>query len=295
MKEIVKQNISKVPKLYYIPLIGDPREFVCGWSAAMVNITLTYPVNKIIFRQMLHGISVKSAFLQIVDEGIVTLYRGMLPPLLQKSVSSSLMFGTYDMFRKHLSDTPLHPIVTNSISAILAGSVEAVLTPFERIQTLLQDSAYQKQFVNMKHAVKVVGMEYGFREFYRGLTPVLFRNGPSNVVFFLLREEFNERIPQSNHFWGVHAFQQFFVGACIGALNSTLFYPFNVVKVHMQSKLGGEYISMKTAFRELYIERGKKISNFYKGVHMNYSRSFVSWGVINLAYERFKIILFSED
>lgn len=30
------------------------REFVCGWGAAFINITVTYPVNKIIFRQVRH-------------------------------------------------------------------------------------------------------------------------------------------------------------------------------------------------------------------------------------------------
>lgn len=28
------------------------REFACGWSAAFVNITITYPINKVIFRQV---------------------------------------------------------------------------------------------------------------------------------------------------------------------------------------------------------------------------------------------------
>lgn len=245
---------------------------------------------------MLHGISVRSAFLQIMDEGVSTLYRGMLPPLLQKSVSSSLMFGTYDMFRKPLLDAKMNPKLSNAIAAILAGSVEAILTPFERVQTLLQDSAYQKQFSNMKHTVRLVGMQYGFKEYYRGLTPILLRNGPSNVVFFILREEFNDHFPPiaSSH-WSLNAFKQFLIGACIGALNSTLFYPLNVIKVHMQSQLGGSFISIWKALLEIHNERGKKLSNFYKGVHMNYTRSFVSWGVINLAYENFKIILFSDE
>lgn len=30
----------------------DAREFACGWYAAFVNICLTYPVHKIIFRQV---------------------------------------------------------------------------------------------------------------------------------------------------------------------------------------------------------------------------------------------------
>lgn len=28
------------------------KEFACGWGAAFINITVTYPVNKLIFRQV---------------------------------------------------------------------------------------------------------------------------------------------------------------------------------------------------------------------------------------------------
>lgn len=30
------------------------KEFACGWSAAFINITITYPINKIIFRQVIY-------------------------------------------------------------------------------------------------------------------------------------------------------------------------------------------------------------------------------------------------
>lgn len=30
----------------------DWREFACGWGAAVANISITYPINKIIFRQV---------------------------------------------------------------------------------------------------------------------------------------------------------------------------------------------------------------------------------------------------
>lgn len=34
------------------PNLNDVREFVCGWGSAVINITVTYPINKIIFRQV---------------------------------------------------------------------------------------------------------------------------------------------------------------------------------------------------------------------------------------------------
>lgn len=59
-------------------------EFACGCGSAFVNIAVTYPIYKIIFRQMLHGVPVGSALLQLRHEGLGFLYRGMLPPLAQK-------------------------------------------------------------------------------------------------------------------------------------------------------------------------------------------------------------------
>ena len=52
MKEVANYNATKVSSRYYYPLIGDYREFACGCGAAMVNITITFPVNKLIFRQV---------------------------------------------------------------------------------------------------------------------------------------------------------------------------------------------------------------------------------------------------
>lgn len=74
----------------------DSREFACGWGAAFVNICFTYPLYKTIFRQMLHGVQIETAFKQLRHEGIFYLYRGMFPPLAQKTLSLSLMFGVYD-------------------------------------------------------------------------------------------------------------------------------------------------------------------------------------------------------
>lgn len=31
---------------------SDYKEFMCGWGSALINITVTYPINKVIFRQV---------------------------------------------------------------------------------------------------------------------------------------------------------------------------------------------------------------------------------------------------
>ncbi|KAK3907731.1 Solute carrier family 25 member 51 [Frankliniella fusca] len=285
VSELIK-FLTSVPQPH-----GDWREFVCGLSAAFVNITITFPINKIIFRQIIHDVGVSRAIQQLSHEGVFFLYRGILPPLCQKSVSLSLMFGVYEECRIPMMRSNIPAYIANPSAAIIAGSIEALLTPFERVQTLLQDRSYHQHFQNMRHAFRILGAEYGFREYYRGLTPILLRNGPSNALFFYLRGEAKHRLPSSEKWWG-ELTKDFLSGAVIGAFLSCVFYPCNVLKFHMQSRLGVPFQSMTEAFRDIYNERNRSIFKLYRGVHMNCTRAFISWGVINVAYEWSKSVLY---
>lgn len=240
---------------------------------------------------MLHGVKAYNAFRQLHKEGVGFLYRGIMPPLIQKTLSLSIMFGVYEEVRVPLSQTPINPYLVKAIAAMVSGSLEAILMPFERIQTLLADSHYHDSFRNTFHAFKEVGYTYGVREYYRGLIPILLRNGPSNVGFFILRDEIQNRLPQSNSKFE-RTLYQFISGACIGAFLSSIFYPLNVVKVAIQSNIGGEYKNPLYVLVEIYRERGSKIRYIYRGVHTNCTRAFLSWGVINAAYEYLKKIIY---
>ena len=76
-----------------------------------------------------------------------------------------------------------------AMSAFLAGCTEATLVPFERVQTLMQETKYHGKFKNTPAAFYQLYTQYGVREYYRGLSAVLMRNGPSNVIFFASREK----------------------------------------------------------------------------------------------------------
>nr|XP_014294426.1 solute carrier family 25 member 51 isoform X2 [Halyomorpha halys] len=238
---------------------------------------------------MLHNLNTLAAVEQVASEGIFRLYRGVVPPLCQKSVSVSIMFGMYDKCRRPLLERNVNPFLSKVIAANVAGTIECILVPFERVQTLLQHERYHKEVLNMKHAMNLLWHQHGFAEFYRGLVPVLYRNGPSNALFFIFRDKANELFPEPTNFPS-RVVNQFAIGAMIGALCSTIFYPCNVLKVHMQSRIGGPFQSVISSIVEIYLERGS-IKAFFRGVHLNYTRSCISWGVINVAYEGLKKIL----
>lgn len=264
----------------------DWPDFACGAGAAVVNILVTFPAYKVMFRQQVEGLRVREAVRQVLREGLSNLYRGVVPPLMQKGTSLAIMFGSYHKFQKVLSRTFTNTssVTTNAAAAMLAGSLEATLTPFERVQTLLSHRGHNERFTNTFHAFKVIGKQYGFREYYRGLTPILFRNGPSNVLFFGLRGPIKSVLPEAKTSIG-NAACDFVSGAVLGACLSTFFFPINVVKSQMQKQLGGEFTSCAKAFKVVFRERGRRIRPLFYGVSLNYTRALLSWGIINCTYE----------
>ena len=67
---------------------------------------------------------------------------------------------------------------------------------------------------------------------HSSLTAVLLRNGPSNIIFFGCRDPLRSVLPESLENFGLLA--DFLSGACLGAFISTIFYPLNTTKTHMQ-------------------------------------------------------------
>ena len=160
-----------------------------------------------------------------------------------------------------------------------------------RCQRILQRVSYPGHFITF-HDIFL---------FIR-LTAVLLRNGPSNIIFFGCRDPLRSVLPGSLEKFGLLA--DFLSGACLGAFISTIFYPLNTTKTHMQveiscfiltvniifiiignnfqKSLGGEFRSFSSVFVQLLRERG--VGGMFRGVHVNYTRSFLSWGIINMTY-----------
>lgn len=198
------------------------------------------------------------------------------------------MFSMYEGCKERLYTLTSNDILTRILAAHIAGTAEAILMPLERVQTLLQDWRYHDKFKNTPHAFKYLLKNYGISECYRGLVPIIYRNSSSNLMFFIMKEHSNEWMGERQSL-----LTSFINGALIGGLTSTIFYPMNVIKIHMQSKIGGNFEKFITVTREIYIARNRSVMLFYNGVHLNCMRSFISWGVINASYDFLKKIMFS--
>jgi hypothetical protein len=270
---------------------GGYIDFFCGWSAGCIETILLYPQNKLIFRQQLHGVVVKEAVKQLKAEGMTHLYRGLLPPLIMRTTTRSIMFGMYEKYQTVLGcsmeSSSSSITLCHAQAGFLAGATEATLCPLERTQTLLQSNAYHGQFKNTFEAVKVVS-RYGFTEFYRGYSVIVCRNGLSNVLFFTLREPLKhqilEVIPTDSKHPVYHILSDFFSGAILGASISTIFFPINVVKTRMQATLGTKFENPFKIISIIWKERNGSLKELYRGVHLNFTRSLLAWGITNSAF-----------
>lgn len=130
---------------------------------------------------------------------------------------------------------------------------------------------------------------FGIYEYYRGLSAILLRNGPSNILFFTFRNKIKDHLPRSNHnSYLTELIKDFISGSIVGALISTLFYPLNVIRTRMQTQVpGSKHLNVFKAAVLIYNERDRSIRMIFRGVHINYSRSFLSWGIVNASYELF--------
>ncbi|WKY17191.1 hypothetical protein Q1695_001648 [Nippostrongylus brasiliensis] len=243
-------------------------DFLCGWGAGCIETCTLFPSSKIIFRQQLHGFSARVAWSQLKSEGLRRLYRGLLPPLIMRTSSRALMFGLYDEFQSYLACPHSPPNTSFSLchaQAAFLGKLE-----FNTGEAF--------------HALRI----YGYREYYRGLSVILARNSLSNALFFTLKEPFKKTVidtrPSQSHI-ATHLIADFVSGAILGACISTVFFPMNVVKNHMQSKVGVAFENPISVFCELWRERQGSLRGLYLGVHLNFTRSLLAWGITNTVYE----------
>ncbi|KAM4603876.1 mitochondrial nicotinamide adenine dinucleotide transporter SLC25A51-like [Polymixia lowei] len=262
------------------------KHYICGSCAAFTNIFMTFPVHKVLFRQQLFGVCASEALHQLQAEGLRNLYRGLLPPLLQKTTTVAIMFGLYEDL-SHLLPRPTNApeLLTRSVAAVLAGTAEAALSPFERVQTLLQDPRHHSRFHNTAHTFSfLLRSEHGVLECYRGLVPILLRNGPSNALFFAFRGPLKELLPEAQGH-ATHLLSDFICGGLLGAFLGVMFYPLNVVKSRAQARVGGRFLTVRELLAIILKEREGRLTLLYRGVHLNYHRSILSWGIINATYE----------
>lgn len=279
-------------------------EFYRGFLSGSITVIITYPLFKINVRQQINNYSFFKSFVSVKKDGIKILYSGVLAPLIQKTLSSSLMFGFYDWYYSILSRvgnkfqiyTANNFLLVKVLSGIFSGISESILTPLERVQTLLinKNIPSYSQHIDLHNTFQIstnLVKKYGFKELYRGWTMVLLRNSISTALYFPLLEFNRNLIYLSTSKYNDNFLNNFLSGAIIGCCLSTFVFPINVARVSVQTQIDGKFQNFYTVLMKIYNIRDRNIKNLYNGAFINCLRSFISWGILNVCYEYSKKIM----
>ncbi|XP_026860691.2 solute carrier family 25 member 53 [Electrophorus electricus] len=260
-----------------------------GTSSLISTLTtlVTFPVYKTVFRQQLHSTSVRGAVAQLYAEGPWKLYRGVVPPLLMRTLNGTLLFGLQGTLLEQLSFWSKSVFPREALQA-LAGLGTAVaealvFTPFERVQNVLQNSGNDRSLPTLRSILVRLSQQTLAAGYYRALLPILVRNALGNSLYFGLKDPTSSALRD-------HGFSPLASSFTSGVVNSIMislpFYPLSVLVANMQAQVGGESVGVRASALQLWQARQRRVALLYRGGLLVVLRSCITWGITTAIYDQ---------
>uniref|UniRef100_A0A182N6Y8 Mitochondrial 2-oxodicarboxylate carrier n=1 Tax=Anopheles dirus TaxID=7168 RepID=A0A182N6Y8_9DIPT len=174
-----------------------------GGSAGFVEVCIMHPLDLVKTRLQLQaspaaGAAKSTTYYNGVfdcirkmaqSEGVFSLYKGILPPVLVETPKRAVKFLTFEQYKRFFmfgSDKPTP--LTFSLAGLGAGVTEAILVnPFEMVKVTLQANKNKMGQVPSTWAVtrQIINESgFGLNGLNRGLTATIGRNGVFNMIYF---------------------------------------------------------------------------------------------------------------
>lgn len=195
------------------------------------------------------------AFVKIArNEGLQSFWKGLSPLLLMSVPLTVIYYTAYDKLKFMLGFRPNTTDLTAYTAPMLAGCIArtasvTVIAPLEMIRTKLQ-SRQNYRFLELYPIIRNAVRQGGIFSLWRGLSPMLLRDVPFSMVYWLGFEQFKLLLLTRMDYSAV---VPFLAGSMSGAIAAALTTPLDVVKTHMQVELGE---SMAVAGRTVSLGTG---------------------------------------
>ncbi|KAG9013715.1 hypothetical protein FRB94_001277 [Tulasnella sp. JGI-2019a] len=271
---------------------------VAGATAGAVEGFVTYPTEYVKTATQFSGnklgpIGIIRSTIQ--TQGIRGLYSGCGALVTGNALKAGVRFVSYDQYKQILADEKGKLSAPMSLLAGLgAGMTEAIfaVTPSETIKTKLIDDSKRPvpRFKGLVDGTMTIIREEGFRGIYRGLFPVILRQGANSAVRFTSYSTLKQFV-QGNARPGQKLSNTltFAIGGVAGLITVYTTMPFDVVKTRMQSLEAKKMY--KNSFQCAYkIGTEDGIRGFWKGTTPRLARLVMAGGIVFTVYEQ--VILF---
>jgi len=232
-------------------------QLIAGGAAGCVEVSIMHPLDLVKTRFQIQATPVQGLESQhyngIVDcmkkmyksEGLLSFWKGILPPIFAETPKRAWKFFTFDLFQKVLitdkngKPTPL----TYSLAGLGSGVTEAILVnPFEVVKVKMQSNrAHQTEAPSTGKVAREILKVDGYLGkpngngglLNKGITATMGRNGFFNMVYFGFYHSVK------NHFTPyedprAEFARKLLIGFTAGTLASCVNIPFDVAKSRIQ-------------------------------------------------------------
>lgn len=197
LKDMHMIRVNKKPENYEMPLWIP---LIAGMSARIFAVTVVNPLELIRTKMQSEKMSyreVGKAFSRMIQQyGFMGLFKGLPPTIMRDTPFSSIYWTSYETFKKW-KNLQQPDMLQSFIGGALSGCIAAAVTcPFDVIKTHQQiefgekfiypngngANGMKKTQTNTSQTMRNILKASGFKGFYAGLTPRLFKVAPACAI-----------------------------------------------------------------------------------------------------------------
>ncbi|MBW0530806.1 hypothetical protein O181_070521 [Austropuccinia psidii MF-1] len=226
----------------------------------------------------------------LAKDGVRGLYAGCSALVIGNGLKAGVRFFSYEKLKKILADEQGKLTGPRSLLAGLgAGVFEAIfaVTPSETIKTKLVNESMKPnpRFTGLVQGTREIIRTEGFGGIYRGLFPVMMRQGANSAVRFStyssLKAFFQGNVRSDQQ---LSSFITFITGGIAGTVTVYCTMPLDVIKTRMQSlEAKSRYSNSFDCAYQIFKHEG--ILKFWKGTTPRLIRLSLSGGIVFTVYE----------
>ncbi|XP_058064276.1 calcium-binding mitochondrial carrier protein Aralar1 isoform X1 [Anopheles bellator] len=293
---------SPADRSFVIQMLESTYRFTLGSVAGAVGATAVYPIDLVKTRMQnqrtgsfIGEVAYRNSWdcckKVIRHEGVLGLYRGLVPQLMGVAPEKAIKLTVNDLVRDKLTDKQGNiPTWGEVLAGGCAGASQVIFTnPLEIVKIRLQVAGEIAGGAKVR-ALSVV-RELGLFGLYKGARACLLRDVPFSAIYFPMYAHTKAVFADDEGY--NHPLTLLAAGAIAGIPAASLVTPADVIKTRLQvvARTGQTtYTGVMDAVRKIMAEEGPRA--FWKGTVARVFRSSPQFGVTLVTYELLQRMLY---
>ncbi|XP_041986714.1 peroxisomal membrane protein PMP34 [Aricia agestis] len=255
---------------------------LAGATGSVIGMAAFYPLDTLRSRQQvqddakLQGSTWETLVKLFNEEGVESLYRGLLPVLQSLSVSNFVYFYTFHSLRRSFMKSN-NSALADLMFGVLAGSVNVLITsPLWVVNTRMK--LEKNVYPSLYRGLYEISKREGAKGLWSGTLPsLLLVSNPA--IQFMVYEFLKRRLVSKRIF---NTLTAFLIGAIAKGIATTMTYPLQLVQSRLRAGA-----SMKPLIKDVK----RDPANIFRGLEAKLLQTIMTAALMFLIYE--KIVRFT--